>query len=332
MQCPKCGFLQPDRVIECGKCGVIIAKAMKAQQSPAEGRPAPASSTLSEASDEKNPLSLTAIVLLLVVANAALWWINFPPANGIPDGAYVNMKHRFALSAPRDWLQLTPENAERIFEENKDRFTDSFRNSFSDSITNPGVEVGFVKVPDGPNDFTPSLNVVVIPLQMPPLSESEKEKAAGGMVREMKKGLAGYTRESASIIEVDGLTSLEIIGRVPLTVVSQKAGPIIRTGAYGMRQAAGYTQEVRKTFTIKLRQLFVPGKKRSYMITYTGEADNLSDVAPVFNSVTKSFRVLQRPPRFGRIMRSTLNGGLFSLSAYLTFLLIRRLSGRLSRN
>jgi hypothetical protein len=339
MRCPKCGFEQTDGAIECGKCGVIIAKALKAQQSPAAPRPAPTARqapppapSLPKSSNDKKNMSLTAIVSLLVVATVVFWWINFPLANKIPEGAYVNMKHQFALSAPRDWLQLTPENAKRIFEENKDRFTGSFGDSIRDSVSKPGVEVGFIKMPDTATEFSPSINVVVVPLQMPPLSESEKDKAADVLVKEMRKGLAGYAKESASLIKVDGLLSLEIVGTVPFTFVSQKSEPIMGVGAYGRQQVVGYKPEVKKKFTMKLRQLFVPGKKRSYLITYTGEAASFAEVAPIFDSITESFRVLQRPPRFGRITRLTLDGGLFGLTLALTYLFIRRTYGRFSRS
>jgi hypothetical protein len=340
MRCPKCGFEQAEGTLECGKCGVIIAKVLKAQQMPSMPRPvmppkhatAPAASTQSKTSDHTKPKSVVTIVSVLLVTMAIAWWINFPLANKIPAGAYLNAKHKFALSAPSDWLQLTPENSKRIFNEYKDRFTGPFRDALRDSSTKPGVEVGFIKMPDKADEFTPSFNIIVLPFQMPPLNEAEKDKAVTGMVGEMKKGLPGYTMESASIIKVDGLTSLEIIGSVPITYISQKAEQITKIGAYGRKQIVGYTPEVKKTITMRLRQLVVPGKKRAYLITYSDDANNAADAVAIFNSVTDSFRVMERPPRFGQTLRWTLNGAFIGLSTSLLYMLITGIFRRFSKN
>lgn len=329
MNCPKCGFEQAESAVECGKCGIVIAKALKVRQSPSPAIPAAPRAAASDQpvaspEDAKKPAPLILVALLLLATGVAAWWLNFPASNALPDGSYVNLKHQFALSAPAEWLQLTPENFKQIMEEYKDRFP----RQFGELIGKPGFEVGFVRIAGSATDFSPSFNVVVMPLKgnLPPLTESEKDKAAETIVGEMKQSIDDYSMESASIVSVDGLASLQIVGSAPLTVVLQKSEPIMsEPGAFGWKHVVGQTEEVKKTFTLKAHQVLVPGKKRGYIISYTGEAGTFADVAPVFNSVTESFRVLERPPRFGPILMGALNGGLLGGCGYFAFIFIGRL-------
>lgn len=342
MQCPKCGFEQPEAAVECGKCGVIIAKAMKARQQqpdPAQPPTPPAAqitkptelpptvspaTSLSQDADEKKPAPLILLVPLLLAVVAAAWWLNFPRSNALPEGSYVNLKHQFALSAPAEWLQLTPENFKQIMEEYKDRFPAAMRNL----ISKPGFEVGFVRIEGSSADFSPSFNVVVMPLKsdLPPLTESEKARAVESIVGEMKKQIEDYAIESASIVTVDGLASLQLVGAAPMTMVLQKSEPILsEKGAFGMSHVVGHTEELKKTFMLKAHQLLVPGKKRGYIISYTGEADAFANVAPVFSAVTESFRVMERPARFGPVLMGALNGGLIGAGGYLFYIFVGRL-------
>ena len=329
MNCPKCGFEQHDGVIECGKCGIIMAKAMRSPARPAPtASPAPVSPSAEPApstavQQEQRPAPLVLISFILISLIALAWWLNFPSPSDLPADAYVNVKHQFAFAPPRDWLQLTPENYERIIEEYKDRFPGELRSL----IANPGFEVSFVRVPNSQNEFAPSFNVVVIPLKqdLPPLTGSEKDEAAKSISREFRKQVKYYTMESSSIVDVDSLPSLQIIGSAPLTVVLEPSKPIMSAQRIlGMQQVIGHTQEVNRTFTLKTTQFMVPGRKRLYVISYTAEESDVPAFGPVFNSVTRSFRVMDRPPRFGPVTMGALNGALFGAGLYLLYIFIGR--------
>jgi hypothetical protein len=269
------------------------------------------------------PAPLIVIGLLLIIVAAAAWWLNSPsPTDLLPD-AYVNIKHRFALAPPREWLQLTPENFKQIIEEYKDRFPKELQAM----IAKPGFEVSFIRIPGTPDEFAPSFNVVVMPLKqnLPPLTGSEKDDAARTITTEFKKHIKDYTMESSSIVEVDGLASLQITGTAPLTVVLEPSKPVMsEKGAFGLQHVIGHTQEVSKTFLLKTHQVLVPGRKRAYVISFTAEEGGFAEVAPVFRSVTESFRVMERPPRFGPIIMGSLNGGLIGAGLYLFYVFIGR--------
>src|SRR5512139_2887424 len=129
MRCPKCGFEQPDGLAECGKCGVVIAKAMRpaAPRPAASPSPSPAPAPMPTGDpapvpdDAASPGVVVLIGLLLLVFAGAAWWLNFPSIAPLPEGAYINEKHRFAFAPPAEWLQLTRENAKQIFEQHQDR-------------------------------------------------------------------------------------------------------------------------------------------------------------------------------------------------------------------
>jgi hypothetical protein len=325
-----------DGVVECGKCGVIMAKAMNSRprfsatsSSPPVAEPA-APVSVDQAEAGPKPASLAAITVALAAVALAAWWLNFPSSSSVSSDAYINLRHQFALSAPREWLQLTPENFKQVIEEYKDRFP----KELMQFIDKPQFEVSFIKIPSRSEEFSPSINVVVMPLKqnLPPLTESRKDEAVKMIGAEMERYVRDYSMESSSIVTVDELASLQITGNVPLKIVLQPAVPIkSEKRAFGMHHVVGHTEEVSTTYELRMLQTMVPGKKRGYVITYTGEAGSFSEVAPVFDGVTKSFRVLERPPRFGSVVTGALNGGLIGAGIYLFYVFIGRLMLALSK-
>ncbi|MEK6744152.1 MAG: hypothetical protein AABZ15_11095 [Nitrospirota bacterium] len=312
-----------------------MAKAMRAASRPAPPAP-PAAAPLStattpspEAEPEKRPAPLALIGLLLIVAAAAAWWLNFPSSSGLFPDSYVNSRHQFALTPPREWLQLTPENFKQLIEEYKDRFPKELRSL----ITKPGFEVSFVRIPASPEEFTPSLNIVVIPMKqnLPPLTGADKDEAVKSITTELKKHIKDYTMESSSIVEVDGLASLQIMGSAPLTVILEPSKPVMsEKGAFGLQHVVGHSQAVMRTFTLRSEQLMVPGRKRAYVISYTADEGGFAEVAPVFRSVTGSFRVMERPPRFGPVVMGALNGGIIGAGIYVFYIFVGRVMIALS--
>jgi hypothetical protein len=320
MRCPKCGFELQDGAVECGKCGVIIAKAMRPSPhrpaSAAPPAPLPSANEPEATASAPGPATAALIGLALLALIGAAWWLNFPSASALPDGAYINQKHRFAFAPPAEWLQLTRENAKQVFEQHQDRFPPEIRSM----VANPGFEVSYTRLAAEPSEFSPSLNVVVMELKedLPPLTESDREKAARTIFGELARMLNTYQPGSSSLVDVDGIRSLQLTGTASLDVVLEPSQPIMsEKGAFGLSHVTGHTPEVRKTFELRSVQLFVPGKKRAYVISYTAEASAFGESAATFDLVTASFRVMDRPPRFGPVLRGALNGGLVGGGLYL---------------
>jgi hypothetical protein len=79
--------------------------------------------------------------------------------------------------------------------------------------------------------------------------------------------------------------------------------------------------------TLKFRQALVPGRKRAYVVTFTALEKRWDELAPVFQRILDSFRVLQRPPRFGPVLNGAAIGGLIGAILGCMGMLIRRLGG-----
>ncbi|MCX6557385.1 MAG: hypothetical protein NTW95_08170, partial [Candidatus Aminicenantes bacterium] len=83
--------------------------------------------------------------------------------------------------------------------------------------------------------------------------------------------------------------------------------------------------------SLRYRQVFVPGKKRAYILTFTALRDEDDDAAVGFQSVLDSFRVLKRPPRFGPVLNGALIGGLIAALFFLFNALLLSLGGQRTR-
>jgi len=318
--CPKCGVRQPEG-ISCAACGIIYAKYDPARNStPEAALPPPVKES------GTGPLGIGMIALLVLVIAASLWWLNFPQSGTLPDGAIVNQKSHFAYTAPPDWLTITPQNYDKVMAEIKDHFPSDLRTL----ITNrhPGFVASHLKNPEGADGFSPNFNIIVIDTKgknFPALTESEKEKATKVISAELSRQLKGYKLLESNLVEVDGITSLQLVGQAELSLIIKPAQPIQSVSRYGWKTFQGFTPEERKSFNLKVIQTMVPGKGRGYIISSTCEAADSTQVEDFNRKVLESFRVLERPPRFGSIMMGALNGGLLAAGGYLLWFLFGRL-------
>ena len=318
--CPKCGVRQPE-AISCAACGIIYAKYDPARNgTPETSLPSPVKQP------GTGPVEIGIVALLVVVIVSVLWWLNFPQSKALPDGAIVNQKSHFAYAAPLDWLTITPQNYDKVMAEIKGHFPSDLRALISNR--HPGFVASHLKNPEGADGFSPNFNIIVVDTKgkdFPALTESEKEKATKVISAELSRQLKGYKLLESNLVEVDGITSLQLVGQAELSLITKPAQPIQSISRYGWKTFQGYTPEERKSFNLKVIQTMVPGKGRGYIISSTFEAADGSQGDELNRKVLDSFRVLERPPRFSSIMMGALNGGMLAAGGYLLWFLFGRL-------
>lgn len=272
------------------------------------------------------PAPLVLVVLLFLAVVGAAWWLNVPSASPVPDGAHLDPKNGFALKAPADWLRITPENYESMVSQFRDKIPGEISRLVGKG--KPGFSVSFMKIPASETEFVPNFNLAVIDTKgrnLPKLTESEKNKAVESVSAELTKMLPGYRLLESRIVPVDGVDSLQIIGEAELTVVTRPATPIYAEGAFGWRRVTGHTEAEKQTYRIRAVQTMIPGKKRAYALSFMFDDLKTPELATLQTEVIESFRLLERPPRFGGILMGSLNGGLFGAGLYLFGLLVGRL-------
>lgn len=319
--CPKCGVRQPAGD-SCLACGIVYAK-----YDPERIVAAPSAATLPPTVQESGTgaAGLWVVALLVVVIAATLWWLNFPRSNALPEGAVINEQHHFAYAAPPGWLTITPQNYDKVMAEVQGHFPAELRGIISNR--HPGFVASHLKTPDGTSEFSPNFNIIVVDTKgkdFPVLNESEKEKATSAITEEIARRIRGYRVVESSIIDVDGIKSLQITGEAELSIITKPAQPIQTVSKFGWKTFHGYTPEERKTFQMKVIQTVIPGKKRGYVVSSTFEAGDGSQGGEINRTALESFRVLERPPRFGSIMMGALNGGLLAAGGCLLWFLFGR--------
>jgi hypothetical protein len=301
MTCPKCGNEQSDGWLSCQKCHIIFSR-WNAAAAPAPGpapepqrpvtlfgdRPAEPLAMSEPVPAVAGPRTTSAwvyLALLLPLA-AALWWLLNPRGLPVTPGSFRDGDKQFALRAPEGWLELTRANYEAIIRQ----YGTQLPAQFAQAPGGPGLAVSFVRL--GPlGEFPPSLNVVVVKQAPPAINEKSKREAAKAIADGFNALLADYRQESVRIIEVDKIRALEI--------VSTAASPIRLPGEAG-----------RAPSHLRYRQVLVPGKKRTFILTFTDRADAATEFAGDYQRALGSFRVLKRPPRFGPVLNGGLIGGL----------------------
>ena len=299
MTCPKCGHEQPDVFSQCQKCRYIFPGT---QRNAAPINDATPSSLISISSGPSIPAFLGAIVGVMLLG-AALWWLWTPDGLPLPENPYVNEKHHFAMAAPSGWVTLNPDNYQEMFEKLGNRLPKSLQ----DGLSNRRIEVGFVKLLEELN-FSPNINVVVMQTEVPELDEKQLGEGAQALTSEYKRVLDSYKLEKSELVTVDELTSAQFSSRGELKLKVAEAQKSVKQWPSGWKT---YKEEVPaqwRTFDMKISQTLVPGKKRAYIITCTAEARQHQEYKRAFGDIIDSFRVLERPARFGPIVMGGLQG------------------------
>jgi hypothetical protein len=322
MICPLCGNEQPDAFSQCAKCSYIFP----AHAAKIVSKPISDPMSLLSAGPKPSVLSFLGAVVGLIAIVAAFWWLLSPEGLPVPEGAYVNEQHQFALSAPADWVTLTSDN----YREALQKLGDRFPKNLQASLDQHRIEVGFLK-PLEAADFSPNINVVVMQGDVPELDESQMEEGSKALEAVFSRLLDAYKLEKTEMMTVDELASLHFTSRAGLKLnVAQAQAGSGETPPEGQPYASE-TPEQWKTFDLKMTQTLVPGKKRAYIITCTAEVSQFPQYQRIFESSIESFRVLQHPNRFGSIAMGALQGGLTAAILPLLFYIIMGIIGFVRR-
>ena len=313
MVCPKCGNEQPDVFSQCQKCRFIFPP------SPAN---LPKRVVRASTGSASGGLTHPALVILgalsvCILIGVALWWLNSP--EGLPpvDGSYENSANRFSMLAPPDWTVLTSDNYQELFDKLGDRFPKMLREGLATRKT----EVGFMKILENA-DFSPSVNVVIMQTEMPDLDEEQLAEGAKVLSEGFRQVLDNYKMERSELVTVDELTSAQFTHRGSLKLRVEKPSPDGTPGYSGGSRSWEW-----KSFDLQFVQTVVPGKGRAYIVTSSALVDQYPEYRKTFGGILDSFRVLQRPSRFGTIAMGALNGGLASALAYLLFTVLMQTVG-----
>jgi hypothetical protein len=312
MVCPKCGHEQPDVFSQCQKCRFIFPAAPLNQSK----RVLHATTGSASGAFTHPAVVMIGALTACVILGMALWWLN--STEGLPqlDGSYENSANRFAMLAPSDWTVLTSDNYQELFDKLGDRFPRMLREGLAARKT----EVGFMKILENA-EFSPSVNVVVMKTEMPELDEEQLAEGAKVLSEGFRHVLDNYKMERSELITVDELTSAQFTSRGSLKLRVDVTAPAENDGF-----SVGGRSEW-KPFDLQFVQTLVPGKGRAYIITSSALVDQYPEYKKNFDGIVESFRVLQRPSRFGAIVMGALNGGLASALAYLLFTVLMQIVG-----
>ncbi len=302
MECPACGHTQPDGLAECQRCQIVFAKWRPRDSYPVPSRPLPPP----PAHPKVDPIVLGCAAGILL-CGLALWWVLVPRSNPVVPGSYVSQQHRFALYPPPDWVLLTRENMAAIMEEYGASFPKALRPLLQQ---NKNMAAAFFQIGGAAGQFAPSANVVVIEGTIPPIDDDAREEAARELAKVYEPVLEDYRQESVEIIETDGLTAIEIVSVGTLEFKVADAQYDYVENEWGWRQREKVADEEFARRTLRFRQVLVPGKKRAYVLTFTALDRRWEESANAFQRILDSFRVLQRPARYGPVLHGAVAGGL----------------------
>ena len=310
MTCPKCGHEQPDVFSQCQKCRYIFPST---KQNAAPVR-APFSSSPVSVSSGPSISALLGAIVGAIFLGAILWWLWTPSGLPLPEDPYINEKNHFAMAVPAGWVLLSPDNYKEMFE----KLGSKLPKSLQEGLSNRQIEAGFIKLLDEPN-FSPNVNVVVMQTEVPELDEKQLEEGGRVLAAQYTKVLDSYKLENSALVTVDELTSAQFNSRGELKLKVAESQGSVEQSSSGWRTYKEDAPAQWRTFDLKISQTLVPGKKRAYIITCTAEAAQHQEYRRAFANIVDSFRVLERPARFGPIVTGGIQGGLLASLAYLLY-------------
>jgi len=304
--CPRCGQEQPDAFSQCLKCRHIF--------SPANVPPLSYPTASSAGSGNPSLLALAGSLVAALALAGALWWLNTTEGTTVLAGSYTNDEHHFAVLTPSRWTTLTPENYQELFEKLGSRFPPQLQQG----LAQRRIAVGFMDILEQ-EDFSPSINIVVVLGDVPDLDESQKREATETLSAEFARMLDNYKMEESEFTAVDGITGLRFVSTGSMRIQTVESQPIYKETIAGWRTVTGHTPAEWKDFQMRFVQTLVPGKGRAYIITASSLESQYAQYRPQFENALRSFRVLERPPRFGSFFNRVLQFGFAGALVYLLF-------------
>ncbi len=326
MNCPKCGFVQPDGMPDCQRCQVIFAKWQARQTQAAETMALPEAVPPSL----QRPAAPPPLAAQQPAANAGA--PAAPPNDYLPQYTYIPPGRSLEPDAPkRNWGMLAallagallvvwvakvifipgkglpvPEGAYRDpgrafaitppgdwtsltpenFQEMAGRHGSSIPADLKQVMGSDKFKAYFIKLTPG-RVGGDNLNITTYDKQMPRLSESDRQDAEKQITTAYGQQFSGFKINHSEIIQIDRLQALRIAS-----------------------EASIYDPGTRMNVSVQFVQAMVPGSGRTYILTCTTDAGANSGTD--CNPILDSFRVLKRPTWAGgsTIFSGALKGGL----------------------
>lgn len=325
MECPKCRHVQSDGMTECQRCGVIFSRIPQVSDRAATREDILVrKAELSADAATRSPAAQVALILMLLVFAGIGWWLNSPSGLPVPVGAYKDADKAFALSPPADWLLITPANYRALIDEYKGRFPAHLQRFMSSK----DLAVGYMRIQDREGSLPPTVNVIAMSLKnpLPPLTEADKTEGTKLITAELAKNIANYELISSRIVTIDKQKSLELTSSGSINLLVTPATAIMSpTTALNTQHVVGYTEKVYREIEVRAIQTLIPGRKWAYILSCTYDATDSDFPLETCKRIQESFRISERPPRFGPIVMGGLNGGIAAGCGFLLFMLVARL-------
>jgi len=128
------------------------------------------------------------------------------------------------------------------------------------------------------------------------------------LTAEYKRLLDSYELEKSELVTVDELTSAQFTSRGTMKLKVADAQGSVRQSIPGWPTYTEQSPAQWVSYDLRMTQTLVPGKKRAYIITCTSDVNQNREYRRAFDRAIESFRVLERPARFGPIVMGGLQG------------------------
>jgi len=324
MKCPSCGNDQAEGWLSCQRCHIIFARWKPGSETVPDSKtataevpgptrqgsmftgPVPKQTRFQEAAPAptaRRSLSWVIYLVLMLPFALALYLLLNPKGRAVETGSYRDNLNSFAVRAPAGWLTLNRENYDVIMRQ----YGTQLPAKLAEAASSKNLAVSFVRLGLS-NEFSPSMNVMIVTKAPPPINEKSKQEAAQAIAAGFAAQFVDYRQESVKIIDVDSIRSLEIISTATLPFRFSSA-----ENAVNLR--------------LRSRQVLVPGKGRAYILTFSSRTDAGDDGDAEFLGALDSFRVLKRPPRFSPVLNGAFIGGLIAAMFFLFHAMILALGG-----
>jgi hypothetical protein len=291
--CPNCQAERPAGATECPRCGIIYEKFLKRQASQAAA-PCPGSSLPAK----RGLTGPASAALALASAAAAAWLLHSGSGLPVPEGALSNEKLGFAAAEPP-----------------------GFTADWSEHPSGEGTLVGVLKG-TFEGGYAPELRITVIPRPALKVTADLKDKLAESFFGPVRGSVDRWSQESVRVVQTDLLESLRVDGGGPkhvstfippktmnptaaLNYLKQKnpgqqmfwVKEVVNLDRIGPTPSAVVVEEGRteeKDLELLSGGVLVPGRERTYLLSYVCDKAQQAECAAAFDSLARSFRVLLR--------------------------------------
>jgi hypothetical protein len=276
VKCPKCEHEQPDGALECGRCGVIFAKWKDGWDRPApEWAPPQRVEAPPASSGGRTTLKAAG---LLAVAAGLYWFLLWSPAGlPVPEQAYRDSEHAFALTAPEGWQAKKANDCKIV--------------STALTQTTACMVLELRREADS-NRAGPSIQLTIAPIGAlfktgfygsARITEGLKDALAEAIDKGFAGSIPGYASESKEIVSIDRIASLQLRGGATI-----KGTPVgIGDKTVTVPTLFGQTPEHHLTVSMAL----VPSGSRAYLLVGGGQTQDEASLSAAFDQAVQSFRV-----------------------------------------